>query len=94
MDGSSRCCIASILWAGVCLSGCSSITVFADPGKYQFSSCEHLDGQRKNWSKKEEEGNPLRLTFRPTRFDRNCTTSYPTELTQPFDKGVNPELLR
>jgi len=48
-------CIASILWAGGCLSGCSSITLFADPGKYQFSSCEHLDGQRKNWSKKEEE---------------------------------------
>jgi hypothetical protein len=48
-------CIASILCAGGCLSGCSSFNIFADPGKYEFSSCEHLDGQRKNWSKKEEE---------------------------------------
>jgi hypothetical protein len=48
-------CIASVLWAGGCLTECSSITVFADPGKYQFSSCEHLAGQRKYWSKQEEE---------------------------------------
>jgi hypothetical protein len=52
--------IASVLWAGACLSGCSStgdnsLTVFADPGKYQFSSCEHLAGQRKYWSSREQE---------------------------------------
>jgi hypothetical protein len=52
--------IAAALWAGGCLTGCSStgdnpLTVFADPGKYQFSSCEHLAGQRKYWSSREQE---------------------------------------
>src|SRR3974377_290312 len=42
------------------LSGCaptgnSSLTVFADPGKYQFSSCESLANHRKTWANKEEE---------------------------------------
>jgi hypothetical protein len=43
------------------LSACSSsmgnnpLTVFADPGKYQYSSCEQINGFRKIWSAKEQE---------------------------------------
>ena len=52
--------IAVAFWAGAFLAGCSSIgenslTVFADPGKYQYSSCEQLARQRKSWSSREEE---------------------------------------
>jgi hypothetical protein len=52
--------IAGALWAGTLLAGCAStgenpLTVFADPGKYQFSSCEQLANQRKVWSSKEQE---------------------------------------
>jgi hypothetical protein len=52
--------IAGALWAGASLAGCSStgenpLTVFADPGKYQFSNCEQLAGQRKYWSSREQE---------------------------------------
>jgi hypothetical protein len=44
----------------VFLAGCSSLgdnpaTLFADPGKYQYSSCEQLAGQRKIWSIREQE---------------------------------------
>jgi hypothetical protein len=51
---------AGALWAGAFLAGCSStgdnpLTVFADPGKYQYSSCEQLAGQRKYWSTREQE---------------------------------------
>ena len=51
---------AGALWAGTLLAGCAatgsnSLTVFADPGKYQFSSCEQLANQRKNWSSREQE---------------------------------------
>jgi hypothetical protein len=53
-------CITCALWAGAFLAGCSStgdnpLTLFADPGKYQYSSCEQLAGQRKNWSTREQE---------------------------------------
>ncbi|TMJ33134.1 MAG: twin-arginine translocation pathway signal [Alphaproteobacteria bacterium] len=52
--------IAGAFWLGALVSGCSStgdnlFTVFADPGKYQYSSCEHLAGQRKYWSGREQE---------------------------------------
>ena len=52
--------IASTFMVGAFLSGCaptgnSSLTVFADPGKYQFSSCESLVNQRKTLANKEEE---------------------------------------
>lgn len=45
---------------GALLAGCSStgnnpLTVFADPGKYQYSTCEQLVGQRKHWSSREQE---------------------------------------
>jgi hypothetical protein len=40
--------------------GCSSIadfgtTLFADPAKYQYSTCEGLGRQRQTWSSKEQE---------------------------------------
>ena len=46
--------------AVACLAGCAStggspVTLFADPGKYQFSSCEQLANQRKHWSGREQE---------------------------------------
>lgn len=42
------------------LAGCSTphestFTVFADPGKYQYYSCEQLVVQIKTWTKREEE---------------------------------------
>src|SRR5256885_11381306 len=45
---------------GAVLAGCSSLgdnpaTLFVDPGKYQYSSCEQLAGQRKLWSTREQE---------------------------------------
>jgi hypothetical protein len=49
------------LVAAAFLAGCAaatggnSLTVFADPGKYQFSSCENLAAQRKTWANKEQE---------------------------------------
>jgi hypothetical protein len=51
---------ASTFMVGAFLSSCAatgngSLTVFADPGKYQFSSCESLVNQRKTLANKEEE---------------------------------------
>jgi hypothetical protein len=43
------------LLAGCASTGGNAVTVFADPGKYQFSSCEQLANQRKNWSSREQE---------------------------------------
>jgi hypothetical protein len=42
------------------IGGCSSIadngmTIFADPAKYQYSTCEGLGRQRQTWMKKEQE---------------------------------------
>jgi hypothetical protein len=41
------------------LAGCSSLentpTLFADPGKYEFYSCDQLAAQRKHWSTREQE---------------------------------------
>jgi hypothetical protein len=52
--------VAGALCAGAFVAGCSSmgdnpLTVFADPGKYQYSSCEQLASQRKHWSTREQE---------------------------------------
>jgi len=46
--------------AALVLSACSStsdnvFTVFADPGKYQYFSCDQITGQRKAWALKEQE---------------------------------------
>jgi hypothetical protein len=51
---------SALLLAGTVVAGCSSmgdnpLTVFADPGKYQFHSCEQLAGQRQHWSTREQE---------------------------------------
>jgi hypothetical protein len=48
------------LLAGGISSACSPaamgpVTVFADPGKYQFYSCEQLAGQRTYWAGRELE---------------------------------------
>ena len=48
------------LFAAVCLGGCTStsqnsVTFFADPGQYEFSSCQFLAGQRKQWEKRQQD---------------------------------------
>ena len=55
-----RVAIAGVFLAGAVLVGCSStgdnpITIFADPGQYQYSTCEQLAGQRKYWTGREQE---------------------------------------
>ena len=55
-----RVALVAALITGGCLSACSStgdnpLTIFADPGKYQYSTCEQLAGQRKFWSTREQE---------------------------------------
>jgi hypothetical protein len=52
--------VFAILVAGAMLAACSSagdnpLILFADPGKYQYLSCEQLAGQRKHWSTREQE---------------------------------------
>ena len=42
------------------LAGCSSLggspmTVFVDPAKYKYSTCESLNRQRQTWSSREQE---------------------------------------
>jgi hypothetical protein len=50
----------ALLAAGF-LSGCSSaidnsrLTVFADPGKYDFYNCEQIAGQQNYWKSREQE---------------------------------------
>jgi hypothetical protein len=52
--------LSAALIAAALLSACSStgdnpLTVFADPGKYQYNTCEQIAGQRKYWSTREQE---------------------------------------
>jgi hypothetical protein len=47
--------LASALLAGCSASGGNHTTLFADPGKYQYSSCQHLAGQQKHFSAREQE---------------------------------------
>jgi hypothetical protein len=57
----SRVALTSMaLTVGGFLAGCSSIgdsptTIFADPGKYQYNTCEQIAGQRKTWQTREQE---------------------------------------
>ena len=57
----SRAKRAYLVWlsAGALLAGCSTgdnpLTVFADPGKYQYHSCEQIVGQQKYWSNRQAE---------------------------------------
>ena len=48
------------LLVGEVLSACSPtamgpVTVFVDPGKYQYYNCEQLAGQRTHWTNRELE---------------------------------------
>ena len=47
-----------LAFCGAGLSGCSTdsrLTLFADPGKYEYHNCEQLAGERKHWSVREQE---------------------------------------
>jgi hypothetical protein len=51
---------ACALPALLCLAHCAATggnlaTLFVDPGKYQFSSCQSLANQRKTWADKTQE---------------------------------------
>jgi hypothetical protein len=53
-----RAVLAVVLIAGAvsaCASAGNPLTVFADPGKYQYSTCEQIAAFRKTWSAKEQE---------------------------------------
>jgi hypothetical protein len=45
--------------AGGFLSACAvannPLTVFADPGKYDYNTCEQIAGQKKHWTGREKE---------------------------------------
>jgi hypothetical protein len=49
--------LAACLLTGGLLAGCSTstFTVFADPGKYEYYSCEQIGAQIKSWSSREQE---------------------------------------
>jgi hypothetical protein len=50
--------IVGVILTGSLLAGCatdSPVTVFADPGQYQYHTCEQLAGQRKYWAGREQE---------------------------------------
>src|SRR5262245_21411129 len=51
--------VAGLLLFGTALAGCSSatssLTMFADPGKYEFHSCEQLANDRRGWVSREQE---------------------------------------
>ncbi len=47
--------MASAMLAGCSTPGDSSFTVFADPGKYQYYSCDQIVAQTKSWSTREQE---------------------------------------
>jgi hypothetical protein len=57
MKLSTRLC--AVLIAGGSLQACAvadnPITVFADPGKYQYNTCEQIAGQKKYWTNREKE---------------------------------------
>jgi hypothetical protein len=51
--------VAGAVLLGPALAGCantvSSLTMFADPGKYEFHSCEQLASERKTLATREQE---------------------------------------
>ena len=52
--------LAGALLSGALLAGCTTsventFTLFADPGKYEFYSCDQITAQRKHWSTREQE---------------------------------------
>ncbi|MFL6797344.1 MAG: twin-arginine translocation pathway signal [Xanthobacteraceae bacterium] len=46
--------LSSILVSG-CSTADSTVTLFADPSRYQFHSCEQLAGERRQWTAREQE---------------------------------------
>jgi hypothetical protein len=54
-------CAGAVAMLLLALTACStpgvdtSFTVFADPGKYRYYSCEQISAQMKHWGKREEE---------------------------------------
>jgi hypothetical protein len=61
MKRAHRLCVALLAAAiaGGFLSGCAvsnnPLTVFADPGKYDYNTCEQIGGQKKYWTGREQE---------------------------------------
>jgi hypothetical protein len=62
LDGAALRCarLAGSFFAAAALAACSSIggdplTVFADPGKYQYNTCDQIATHRKNLSTREQE---------------------------------------
>jgi hypothetical protein len=47
--------LTAAVLAGCSTPGDSTFTVFADPGKYQYYSCEQIAGQIKHWTTREQE---------------------------------------
>jgi hypothetical protein len=56
----AACHVAGVFLAGAVLVGCSAtgdnpLTIFADPGQYQYSTCEQIAAQRQQWTTREHE---------------------------------------
>ena len=51
----SACAALSLLAGCASTAGGPAATFLADPGKYQFSSCEQLAKHRQQWSSREQE---------------------------------------
>jgi hypothetical protein len=47
--------VALALLSACAATGDNPMTVFADPGKYDFYNCEQLAAQRRHWSGREQE---------------------------------------
>jgi hypothetical protein len=52
--------VGAWLVAGALLAGCAStadnpLTLFVDPGKYQYHSCEQIAAQQKSWSNRQSD---------------------------------------
>ena len=47
--------LTAIVLAGCSTGGESTFTVFADPGKYQYYSCDQIGAQIKQWSTRQQE---------------------------------------
>lgn len=54
--GSAMALVASLVLGGCSTPGTdSSFTVFADPGRYLYYSCDQINAQLKNWTTREQE---------------------------------------
>jgi hypothetical protein len=55
-------CVRAVLAAAIaggllqaCAVANNPVTVFADPGKYDYNTCEQIAGQKKHWTGREQE---------------------------------------